>query len=89
MDWCAMDRLFEKGNIYDPKSKAKSVALTEESAKRSEESFREHLGKSRTTHYSNFLSIPRQISPILRAGQAYQALSKRKTYEFPPFEKEG
>ncbi|UCE18315.1 MAG: hypothetical protein JSV84_15900 [Gemmatimonadota bacterium] len=45
MDWGAMDRLFEKGYIYDPKSKAKSVALTDEGAKRSEELFRKHFGE--------------------------------------------
>lgn len=28
-DWAAMDRLFEKGFIHDPRSKAKSVVLTE------------------------------------------------------------
>lgn len=45
MNWDSMDRLFEKDYIYDPKSKAKSVALTEEGAKRSEELFRKHFGK--------------------------------------------
>jgi len=29
-DWSAMDRLHEKGFISDPKSKAKSVIVTEE-----------------------------------------------------------
>ncbi len=29
-DWDAMDRLHEKGYISDPKSKAKSVIVTEE-----------------------------------------------------------
>jgi hypothetical protein len=29
-DWDAMDRLHEKGYISDPKSKAKSVVVTEE-----------------------------------------------------------
>lgn len=39
-DWDVLDRLHEKGFIHDPQSKAKSVALTEEGAKRSEELFR-------------------------------------------------
>lgn len=39
-DWNAMNRLFEKGYISDPKSKAKSVGLTGEGARRSEELFR-------------------------------------------------
>jgi hypothetical protein len=30
-DWNAMNRLFEKGFIYDPVNKAKSVDLTEKS----------------------------------------------------------
>lgn len=44
MDWDALDRLFEKGFISDPKSKAKSVALTVEGAKRSEALFLKHFG---------------------------------------------
>ena len=38
-DWDAMDRLFSKGYIDDPKGKAKSVVLTEEGLKRSRELF--------------------------------------------------
>jgi hypothetical protein len=38
-DWDAMDRLFEKGYIGDPKSKAKSVVVTEEGLKRAKELF--------------------------------------------------
>ncbi|MGD2070718.1 MAG: DUF6429 family protein, partial [Gemmatimonadota bacterium] len=29
-DWNALDRLYDKGHITDPKSKAKSVIMTEE-----------------------------------------------------------
>jgi hypothetical protein len=43
-DWGAMDRLFEKGYIYDPKGKAKSVVLTEEGRERSAALFRQHFG---------------------------------------------
>jgi hypothetical protein len=43
--WEAMNRLFEKGMIGDPKSKAKSVWLTDEGAKRSEELFRKFFEK--------------------------------------------
>ncbi len=39
--WEVADRLYEKGYIGDPKSKAKSVVLTEEGATRSRELFRE------------------------------------------------
>jgi Mn-dependent DtxR family transcriptional regulator len=39
-DWDAMNRLYEKGYIDDPKSKAKSVIVTEEGIKRAEELFR-------------------------------------------------
>lgn len=45
MDWDVMDRLYEKGYIWDPKNKAKSVALTEEGAKLSEELFFKYFGK--------------------------------------------
>lgn len=45
MDWDALDRLHAKGYISDPKSKAKSVRVTEEGLSRSEELFRRHFGK--------------------------------------------
>jgi mRNA-degrading endonuclease toxin of MazEF toxin-antitoxin module len=38
-DWDAMDRLHERGLISDPKSKAKSVVLTEEGKRLAEEAF--------------------------------------------------
>jgi Domain of unknown function (DUF6429) len=44
-DWAAMDRLFEKGFIHDPRSKAKSVVLTEEGVKRSKELFEKHFAR--------------------------------------------
>jgi hypothetical protein len=40
MPWEATDRLYEKDMIGDPKSKAKSVVLTEEGRKAAEEAFR-------------------------------------------------
>ena len=40
MPWESTDRLYEKGMISDPKSKAKSVVLTEEGKKAAEEAFR-------------------------------------------------
>jgi hypothetical protein len=42
-DWAAMDRLYEKGFIGDPKSTAKSVRPTSEGERRSEELFRRHF----------------------------------------------
>ncbi len=48
MDWDAMDRLHEKGYIGDPKSKAKSVVLTEEGEELAEELFVRHFGISET-----------------------------------------
>jgi hypothetical protein len=44
-DWDALNRLHEKGLIGDPVGKAKSVFVTEEGAKRSEELFRQFFGK--------------------------------------------
>ncbi len=38
-----MDRLHKKGYIGDPKSKAKSIILTEEGARLSEELFRKYF----------------------------------------------
>jgi Domain of unknown function (DUF6429) len=42
-DWETMDRLYSKGYISDPKSKAKSVVLSEEGEKRSRELFAKHF----------------------------------------------
>ncbi len=44
MDWEAMDRLYKKGYISDPKGKAASVVLTEAGAKLSKELFFKHFG---------------------------------------------
>ncbi len=46
LDWDSLDRLHEKGYISNPKSKAKSVALSEAGAKLSEELFKKHFGWS-------------------------------------------
>jgi len=45
-DWDAMDRLHEQGYISNPKSKAKSVVLTEEGKQRSRELFARHFGEA-------------------------------------------
>ena len=42
-DWEAMERLHTKGLISDPRSKAKSVVLSEEGEKRSRELFAKHF----------------------------------------------
>ena len=44
LDWDAMDRLHDKGYIGNPKTKAKSVILTEEGERLSEELFEKHFG---------------------------------------------
>ena len=44
-DWDTMNRLHEKGYIGDPVGKAKSVTLTEQGARESEELFRKHFAK--------------------------------------------
>ena len=44
-DWDTMDRLHEKGLISNPKSKAKSVVISEEGCQKTEELFRKHFGK--------------------------------------------
>lgn len=38
-DWDALDRLYEKGLISDPKNKNKSIILTEEGEKKAEALF--------------------------------------------------
>ena len=47
IDWGVMDRLYEKGYISDPKSKAKSVAVTLEGEKRSEVLFSKLFGSQK------------------------------------------
>ena len=44
-DWETMNRLHEKGYISDPKTKAKSVVLSEEGVRLSKELFFKHFGK--------------------------------------------
>lgn len=44
-DWDTMERLHAKGLISDPKSKAKSVVLSEEGEKQSRELFAKHFAK--------------------------------------------
>ena len=46
-DWDTMNRLHEKGYISDPKSKAKSVAITEEGLAKSKELFERIFTKQR------------------------------------------
>ena len=42
-DWDALDRLHKKGYISDPRSKAKSVLMTEEGAKRAQQLFEKYF----------------------------------------------
>ena len=44
-DWGVLDRLHESGYIDDPVSKAKSVVMTDEGAKRSKQLFEKHFMK--------------------------------------------
>jgi hypothetical protein len=44
-DWDSLNRLHEKGMISDPRSKAKSVVLSDEGAKRAGELFERLFGK--------------------------------------------
>lgn len=46
-DWDTMERLHSKGYISDPKSKTKSVILTEEGEKLSRELFAKHFSLER------------------------------------------
>jgi hypothetical protein len=43
-DWDTLDRLYEKGFIYDPKGKAKSIVFTPEGEDMSEKLFHELFG---------------------------------------------
>ena len=48
-DWDALDRLCDKGFISDPKSKSKSVVLSEDGARRAEELFTKFFGPTGTS----------------------------------------
>jgi hypothetical protein len=43
MDWDITDRLYQKGWLCDPKSKAKSVVVTEEGKRLAEQYVRKHF----------------------------------------------
>ena len=45
-NWDSLDRLHQKDYISDPATKAKSVVLTEEGAKRSQDLFEKYFMKS-------------------------------------------
>lgn len=44
-DWDALNRLYEKGLILDPKNKNKSVVFTDEGLAKAEHLFRQHFIK--------------------------------------------
>lgn len=44
MDWDLLNLLFEKGWIFDPRSKAKSVVLTDEGAQLAQDFLRRQFG---------------------------------------------
>ncbi len=44
-DWDTMNRLCEKGYIFDPKNKSKSVAVTEEGFNKAKELFQKFFGE--------------------------------------------
>ena len=44
-DWDTLDRLYEKGLIDNPRSKAKSVVFTEEGLSKSASLFQQYFGK--------------------------------------------
>ncbi len=48
-DWDTLDRLYEKGLIDNPRSKAKSVVFTEEGLAKSASLFQQYFSKSSKT----------------------------------------
>jgi Domain of unknown function (DUF6429) len=53
-DWDTLDRLYEKGLIDNPRSKAKSVLLTEEGLAKSASLFERYFCKSNETQDEPF-----------------------------------
>jgi hypothetical protein len=60
-DWDTMERFHSNGYISDPKSKAKSVVLSEEGEKRSKELFEKTLRTQTLDRMSNIRPVPAQI----------------------------
>ena len=52
-DWDAMDRLYQKDYISEPRGKAKSVVFTEEGLKRAEKLLQELFGKQNPNATAN------------------------------------
>ncbi len=46
LDWDSLNRLHDRDLVADPKSKAKSIALTQEGERLAGEMFRKHFGKT-------------------------------------------
>jgi hypothetical protein len=45
-DWDALDRLYQRGWILDPKNKAKSVVLTDDGLARAQQLFEHYFGRT-------------------------------------------
>ena len=61
-DWDALNRLYEKGFIADPRNKNKSVVLTEEGLVRSKQIFEEHFGSLAPKRWPNPRCAGREYS---------------------------
>jgi hypothetical protein len=67
-DWDALDRLHAKGYISDPKSEAKSVAMTEEGAQRARQLFEKHFAMKRPAQrQASLRSRTRRVSIVSAA----------------------
>jgi len=60
MDWDTLDRLYEKGMIENPRSKAKSIVFTDEGARRAEELFAQLFGTAAPQEPSEPVRLTRQ-----------------------------
>jgi hypothetical protein len=69
-DWDALDRLHERGLIGDPKSRARSVPLTDEGAAMAEELFHHHFGLRATADEREERSRPVDLACHDEAARA-------------------
>ena len=67
-DWGVMEWLHARGLISDPKSKAKSVVLTEEGIRRAEELFRRYLPRASEGDSDAGARRAREHPPVARWG---------------------
>lgn len=72
-DWDTLDRLYDKGYITNPVSKAKSVGMTEEGFLKAKKLFEEHFVKE-----SKIVQLPKMTTPAKKRWAQLQESLREK-----------